>query len=97
MNPLDGLPDLRQAIEELIDRRIRQALASVTAETMSGYVDVEGAAAYLGVPVGRVRKLVASRSIPFHQEDAGCRITFGLRDLDQWMSISRVEPKGGDA
>jgi excisionase family DNA binding protein len=54
------------------------------------WMRIETAARYLDVPVERVRKLVARRKIPFHQEGRGCRVFFARRDLDAWMAEFRV-------
>ena len=59
---------------------------------------VETAARYLDVSPQRLRKHVAQRRIPFHQEDKGCRVLFRRSDLDDWMStfhVSAHAPRGG--
>lgn len=53
------------------------------------YFDTKAAAVYLGCSEQRVRKLIARRKVPFHQEAVGCRITFARHDLDQWMAAQR--------
>ena len=50
----------------------------------------ETAARYLDVCPQRLRKQIAQRQIPFHQEDKGCRVLFRRSDLDQWMSTFLV-------
>jgi excisionase family DNA binding protein len=51
---------------------------------------IETAARYLDVSPQRLRKQVAHRQIPFHQEDKGCRVLFRRSELDDWMSSFRV-------
>lgn len=54
------------------------------------YLDVKGAAAYLGVSVRFIRRLVAERRIAFHK--AGTHVRFAIDDLDAFMRAGRVEP-----
>jgi excisionase family DNA binding protein len=54
------------------------------------WMAIETAARYLDVSPQRLRKLVARRQIPFHQEDRGCRVLFRRSDLDEWMAEFRV-------
>jgi excisionase family DNA binding protein len=51
----------------------------------SPWLDVAGAAAHLSCSPERLRKLVARRSIPFHQERSGGRLFFHRRELDDWL------------
>lgn len=54
------------------------------------YLDVEGAAAYLGVKVRFIRRLVAERRIAFHK--VGIYVRFAVDDLDAFANAGRVEP-----
>lgn len=81
-----------------IAKRVAEILrAEQLLEADAGFVNIDGAAAFLGISPQRVRKLVAQRTIPFCQEARNCRITFGLRDLSAWMETQRHAPRGGDA
>jgi hypothetical protein len=42
----------------------------------------------------RIRKLIARREIPFHQEGVGCRVFLARRDLTAWMAASKHEARG---
>ena len=74
--------------------RVAEILAVRTAADQvvrpNEYLSVKDAAFYLGCTEGRVRKLVERRQIPFVQDGLGCRISFAVRDLDQWMEQRRV-------
>jgi excisionase family DNA binding protein len=60
--------------------------------TSPEWMNVETAAAYLDCTPERLRKLIARREIPFHQEAPGCRIFFRRQELDEWMTASRRGP-----
>src|SRR5690349_12532587 len=49
----------------------------------SPWLDIEGATAYLGCSVERLRKLVQRRAIPFHQERPNKRIFLHRLELDE--------------
>ena len=80
------------------------ALAAMLADLLHGYkrasagetwpewLNVERAAGYLDCTPERIRKLIARREIPFHQEAPGCRIFFRREELDAWMAASRRGP-----
>ncbi|MGV9681000.1 excisionase family DNA-binding protein [Nocardia sp. NPDC003482] len=55
-----------------------------------GYVDVEGAAAYLGVGVRFIRRLVAERRVRFYK--VGGHVRFKVADLEEYAQLGRVEP-----
>ncbi len=80
-----------EAVEEIATRAAEIVMARIGSADRAGYVDVKAAADYLGVTEGRVRKLVERRQIPFIQDGPGCRITFSVRDLDQFMQDNRNE------
>ncbi|WP_280395351.1 excisionase family DNA-binding protein [Nocardia brasiliensis] len=56
----------------------------------SGYVDVPGAAAYLGTGERFVRRLVAERRIVFYK--VGTHVRFKITDLEAYVQAGRVEP-----
>jgi len=61
-------------------------------ETWPEWMNIDTAARYLDCTPERVRKLVARREIPYHQEAPGCRIFFRRDELDTWMAASRQGP-----
>ncbi|MGV9546152.1 helix-turn-helix domain-containing protein [Nocardia beijingensis] len=56
----------------------------------SRYVDVEGAAAYLGTGVRFIRRLVAERRVVFYK--IGGHVRFKVSDLEAYAQAGRVEP-----
>ncbi len=54
------------------------------------YLDVRGAAAYLGTTERHLRRLVAERRISFYKL-AGSKLRFSVDDLAGFMADSRVE------
>jgi excisionase family DNA binding protein len=60
------------------------------------WMSVESAARYMDVSPERLRKLVARREVPFHQEGRRCRVLFRRRDLDEWLNSLR-QPANGSA
>lgn len=61
-------------------------------DTWPEWMNVDTAASYLDCTPERVRKLVARREIPYHQEAPRCRIFFRRQELDTWMAASRRGP-----
>lgn len=51
-------------------------------------MNIEGAAAWLGVPVRHIRRLVAERRIPYVKW--GSRLHFDPVELDTWIEDHRV-------
>ncbi|MGY2113955.1 helix-turn-helix domain-containing protein [Nocardia gipuzkoensis] len=56
----------------------------------SRYVDVEGAAAYLGTGVRFIRRLVAERRVVFYK--VGGHVRFKVSDLEAYAQAGKVEP-----
>jgi excisionase family DNA binding protein len=71
-------PIAKVLAEAVIDEL--QSIASASA-----WFDVEKASAYLTCSPERIRKLVARREIPFHQDRPGGRVFFNRRELDAWL------------
>lgn len=61
-------------------------------EAWPEWMNVDTAAGYLDCTPERIRKLVARREIPYHQEAPGCRIFFHRHELDTWMAATRRGP-----
>jgi excisionase family DNA binding protein len=80
-------------------REIAVAVAAILREDLAAsangpeYFGVSGAADYLAVPVGRLRKLIARHEVAFHQEALGCRITLARADLDRYLESQRLEAR----
>ncbi|MET9031109.1 excisionase family DNA-binding protein [Nocardia sp. NPDC004168] len=55
-----------------------------------GYVDVQGAAEYLGTGERFIRRLVAERRVVFYK--VGAHVRFKLADLDAYAEAGKVEP-----
>lgn len=49
-----------------------------------GWLDVRGAAAYLGMSPAQIHKLTSARVVPFSQDGPGCKCWFKRSDLDEW-------------
>lgn len=86
------IPDaVVEALAIAVSERLLPALrAAGEQERWPEWMAIETAARYLDVSPQRLRKQVAQRQIPFHQEDRGCRIIFLRSDLDDWMSSFHV-------
>jgi len=90
-----------EALAIAVSQRLLPALrAAGEMERWPEWMAVETAARYLDVSPQRLRKQVAQRQIPFHQEDKGCRVLFRRSDLDEWMSSfhvpARTRRRGND-
>jgi excisionase family DNA binding protein len=73
-----------------------ELLAELRAESGNSgpaFMNVNQAAEYMGVTVGRVRKLIGSRAIAYHQESAGARVLLGRADCDAYMAEQRHEAR----
>ncbi|MGY4099110.1 excisionase family DNA-binding protein [Nocardia sp. R16R-3T] len=55
-----------------------------------GYVDVDGAAVYLGTGVRFIRRLVAERRVVFYK--VGGHVRFKVSDLEAYAQAGKVEP-----
>jgi excisionase family DNA binding protein len=74
------LNDVAEHVAELVAKRLEDHVTRA-----SPWLDVQSAAAHLGCSPERVRKLVARRQIPFHQERVGGRVFLHRRELDEWL------------
>ncbi len=57
----------------------------------SAWLDVEAAAAHLGMSIAFVRKLVLEHRIRYYK--VGQRLRFDPQDLDDFIRAGRVEPR----
>jgi excisionase family DNA binding protein len=67
-----------RAAELTCERREREARSSP-------WLDVERAAAYLGLSRDSLYKLIAARAIPVRKRVGGQRLLFHRAELDQWL------------
>ena len=84
-----------EVVEQIARRAAEIALSELDARAdrqPPEWMGVERAAEHLGCSSERLRKLIARRKIPFHQEGPRCRVSFNRRDLDNWMRAHRSEP-----
>ncbi|WP_280258677.1 helix-turn-helix domain-containing protein [Nocardia wallacei] len=59
-------------------------------EITRGYVDVDGAAAYLDTKPRFIRRLVAERRVVFYK--VGGHLRFKVSDLEAYAQSGKVEP-----
>ena len=72
--------------DELLDQlaeRVAALLAEKHARDVSGFVDVDGAAAFLACPKSRIYALVSARRIPHHRD--GSRLLFDRAELHAYV------------
>ena len=81
------------ALAALVANLLRAQPQPSGSESWPEWMNVDTAARYLDCTPERVRKLVARREIPYHQEAPGCRIFFRRPELDTWMAASRRGPR----
>lgn len=74
---------------EMIARRMAEALGPylpqiTRAGEASGWLDFDGAVAYLGMKRGTLYKHTSARTVPFHQDGPSCKLWFLRSELDAW-------------
>src|SRR5579875_198672 len=84
---LDGL--LGRLADLVVDRLLERASAPDD-EHRRDLMDARAAADYLGIHRDILRKLVAERAVPVHQDGPGCKLYFRRDELDQWRRSSRA-------
>lgn len=91
-------PVARAVLEEISnDPEALAELAALLGSFLGGnggagddrWLSTKEAAAYLGLTPNALRKLTASRSVPFEQEVAGGKCWFLRSELDQWRRGQR--------
>lgn len=75
--------------DELAARRMAAALVRYLPQSQqsaeaSGWLDFDGAVAYLGTKRGTLYKHTSTRTVPFHQDGPGCKLWFLRSELDAW-------------
>ena len=72
-----------QPLQELISRAIRDELERAS-NGKPGFLDVDGAAAFLAATPSAIRSLVKREAIPYHKAPNG-RLLFDRDDLQAWV------------
>lgn len=82
---------LELAIPDDVVERIAERAAEIMADRQScrseddnGYLDVDGAAAFLACPKSRIYALVSAKRIPHHRD--GSRLLFDRAELRAWVA-----------
>jgi excisionase family DNA binding protein len=81
--------ELRQLREQLVKNATPKSAEGTTVGDPQ-VVDVNGAAAYVGVPISLIRRLVAERRVVFYK--VGRRVMFRKSDLEQFIEDGKREP-----
>jgi excisionase family DNA binding protein len=80
----DVLNRLLEHLVELVADRVASQLAPPASDRDDEWFDSNGAAEYLGISHGSVRRLAAEGSIPTEQAGVGCKLYFKRSALDEW-------------
>lgn len=70
-------------VNELAER-IAERLSLTSSNASDGFLDVDGAAAFLACPRSRIYALVSARRIPHHRD--GSRLLFDRAELRDFVS-----------
>jgi Helix-turn-helix domain len=79
-------PALLERLQDLIRTVIREELAHLS-QRPEGFLDVNGAAAYLSSTPAAIRALVKRDVIPYHKAPNG-RLLFDASELDDWAKAA---------
>jgi hypothetical protein len=80
--------ELVAGFQELIRRAVADALADQQPQAPEGFLDVDGAAAFLSSTPSAIRSLVKSDRIPVHRTPVG-RLLFDRDELRAWATSER--------
>jgi hypothetical protein len=81
-------PELVDAIADVVLERMREELQAEQQSNGHGprwLYGAQAAAGYLAMPVGRVQKLTAARTIPHHRLPGEQRVSYRTDELDEWL------------
>lgn len=87
-NQMVGLPVPDQLLDALADRVAARLIAALPTPP-DPYLDVDGAAEYLGRPKSRVYELVAQKRVRHHRD--GRALLFRREDLDACVTVVERE------
>jgi hypothetical protein len=76
--------ELLLQFEDLARCAVADALTAHRQTADEGFLDVDGAAAFLASTPAAIRSLVKRREFPFHKAPNG-RLLFVRRELDSWV------------
>jgi excisionase family DNA binding protein len=100
MNKKDARPRaLTISVPEPVLRELAEQVATLVTEqlappqSVSPWLDAEGAMAYLGFSRDRLYKLTAAKAIPYRKKHGGQGLLFHRDELDRWVE-SAYEPTG---
>jgi hypothetical protein len=79
---------LGQFADLVVDRLTEQTRVEA-GDRATKWLDVRGAADYLGIHPDTLRKLAAQRAIPTHQEGPRCKLYFLRGELDGWRLAAK--------
>jgi excisionase family DNA binding protein len=80
---------------EHIAARVAAHISEAGGRSQTSWLDVEGAAAHVGMSANAIRGLVKRRQIPFHRTP-NRRLRFFAAELDQWIRAGSCETTHGD-
>jgi hypothetical protein len=80
--PAEVVEAIAQRAAELVLRRYAEPNSISERRWLYG---ARAAAEYLDWPVGRVQKLTAANSIPYHRLDGEQRVSYRTDELDGWL------------
>ena len=90
--PTDALIDqLLRRLADLVVDRLMARTGTETDQPPDEWMDARAAAVYLGVHRDTLRKLVAERAVPVHQDGPGCKLYFRRDELDDWRRSGRAQ------
>jgi Helix-turn-helix domain len=76
--------ELLRGFEDRVRRAVADALQAEEQRLSRGFLNVDGAAAYLTFTPVAVRSLVKRQAIPYHKTANG-RLLFDRRELEAWV------------
>lgn len=75
---------------ELIAARVAALILAADGPSRTSWLDVEGAAAHVGMSANAIRGLVKRRQVPFHRTP-NRRLRFHAPELDDWVRFGLAE------
>jgi excisionase family DNA binding protein len=76
-------------IADLVVDRLAERTKVEAGDRAVRWLDVRGAADYLGIHPDTLRKLAAQRAIPTHQHGPRCKLFFLRGELDEWRLAAK--------
>ncbi|PWU23424.1 MAG: hypothetical protein C5B48_08590 [Candidatus Rokuibacteriota bacterium] len=79
---------------ERIAARVADLITGDQSQSQTSWLDVEGAAAHVGLSANAIRALVKRREIPVHRTP-NRRLRFSVTELDEWVRSGLAERPPG--